>query len=557
MTLRISTIIFVVATLAVAVLGWLFLGPVQLGGSTGYVITKGSSMQPLIQQGDLVLLRKHSTYKVGDVVGYHNSELHHVVLHRIIAINGDKLTMKGDNNNFVDGQHPTMSDVVGEKWVRLPHVGSALVWVQKPTNAGILALGAMILAAAGTETVRKRKKPKGGPAAAQPKAPRRIGAAWIAPTVLLALSCVLGLAAFGRSTTTTVSQPGAYQQTGDFSSVAHTQPSVAYPTGLVTIHQTAFTRLVPTVQMSFRYMLSSLRPAAISGEKWMKLKLSSIDTGWSRTFTLADPTKFTGPTTVVRGTVSLSELAGVIAQLQKQTKILSTNYRVSILPSVHIKGAIGGQAVDKVFSSQLDFVFDGLKFGIDQGSGLAGATHSATHVMTIGTGDVQKKQSLDLKIVKMSVSSARTVALVGIVLALLVFVAVSSIAYRRRTADEPAIIERLYSHLLLPVSNLPQVDHVVDVDNMDALATLADRYDRSILHYHEGAEHTYLLQDEGVVYRYLVSENGRVSVEQVLPGQRPVAVAAPPSGGAAPPQPTQVQPPVVPRPHDPNGSPGQ
>ncbi|MGZ4199740.1 MAG: signal peptidase I [Thermoleophilia bacterium] len=556
MTLRISTILFAIVTLAVAVLGWLFLGPVQLGGSTGYVITKGSSMQPLIQQGDLVVLRRHSSYQVGDVVGYHNSALHHVVLHRIIAVNGDKLTMKGDNNNFVDSQHPAMSDVVGEKWFRLPRVGSAMIWIQKPTNAGILALGAMILAAAGTEGVRKRKKVKGGgPAAVQPKTPRRIGAAWIAPAVVLALSCILGLAAFGRSTTTTVSRPGAYQETGDFSYIGHTQPSALYPTGVIKTHQTAFTKLVSSVNMNFRYMLSSLRPAAVSGQKWMKLRLTSVDTGWSRTFVVAPPTRFSGPTTTVHGTVSLAQLAGVMLQLQNQTKILSTNYKVSILPGVHVKGAIGGQPIDKTFSSQLDFVFDGLKFAIDQGSGV-GTSHSATHVMSIGTGDVQQKQSIDLRILKLSVNSARAVALVGIVLALLGFAAVSGLAVMRRRADEPAVIDRLYSHLLLPVSNLPQVGHVVDVDSMDALANLADRYDRSILHYQEGGEHTYLLQDEGVVYRYLVVENGLASVEQVLPvaPPAPVAVAAPPTPNG--PSPAPVGPPQYPQPPRPPGADG-
>ena len=43
-----------------------------------------------------------SHYKVGDIVAYRSTMLHIVVLHRIIAVKGDRYVFKGDNNDFVD-----------------------------------------------------------------------------------------------------------------------------------------------------------------------------------------------------------------------------------------------------------------------------------------------------------------------------------------------------------------------------------------------------------------------------------------------------------------------
>ena len=61
--------------------------------------------------------------------------------------------------------------------------------------------------------------------------------------------------------------------------------------------------------------------------------------------------------------------------------------------------------------------------------------------------------------------------------------------------------------MLLPVTQLPEFDRIVECDSIDALATLADRYDRAILYHREGGIHTYVLQDEGLAYRYSAFDN--------------------------------------------------
>ena len=96
------------ATLVVlAVAAWLVLAPTQIGGETSYVTTSGISMAPRFHSGDLAVVRPAENYKVGDIVAYRSTMLRTVVLHRIIAVKGDRYVFKGDNNDFVDPTRPS------------------------------------------------------------------------------------------------------------------------------------------------------------------------------------------------------------------------------------------------------------------------------------------------------------------------------------------------------------------------------------------------------------------------------------------------------------------
>src|SRR6185437_2391147 len=105
-----------IATAAV-VLGaaWFYLAPPQLGGRTEYAVTFGVSMEPHFHIGDLVVLRTRGAYRVGHVVAYRSHDLGQNVLHRIIGIRNGLYTFKGDNNGFVDPEHPGARDLVGEE----------------------------------------------------------------------------------------------------------------------------------------------------------------------------------------------------------------------------------------------------------------------------------------------------------------------------------------------------------------------------------------------------------------------------------------------------------
>jgi signal peptidase I len=137
---------------------WLLFAPAQLGGATRYAVVEGSSMEPGLGRGDLVLVRAGTTPAVGDVVLYRDPALGVRVLHRVIRVDGDRLVLQGDANDFVDDARPRSADVVGSYWFSIPRVGRALSWMQAPPHAALLAFLLTLVAFSGGAVVRPGTK---------------------------------------------------------------------------------------------------------------------------------------------------------------------------------------------------------------------------------------------------------------------------------------------------------------------------------------------------------------------------------------------------------------
>ncbi|MGH9069509.1 MAG: signal peptidase I [Acidimicrobiales bacterium] len=152
---RIAIALLAAACLA---LGWYELGPTALGGRASYVVTDGVSMLPLFEGGGLVVTERQPSYRVGEVVAYHNATLHAVVMHRIIAMDGNRYVFKGDNNHFVDSYHPTKAELVGAERLYLPHVGHYLTYLRIPLVAAVLLGLAAMYAVAGSKLSRRHRR---------------------------------------------------------------------------------------------------------------------------------------------------------------------------------------------------------------------------------------------------------------------------------------------------------------------------------------------------------------------------------------------------------------
>src|SRR5665213_1495050 len=124
---------------------WYFLAPVALGGSTSYVVTDGISMEPHFHTGDLAVVRSQSSYQVGEIVAYHSNMFHTVVLHRIIARDGSRYVFKGDNNNFVDFEHPAAGQLMGALWLHVPGLGGKLQSFHSPALIALLVMIGVLL----------------------------------------------------------------------------------------------------------------------------------------------------------------------------------------------------------------------------------------------------------------------------------------------------------------------------------------------------------------------------------------------------------------------------
>ncbi len=131
------------------------------------------------------------------------------MLHRIIARVGDRYVFKGDNNNFVDFEHPARSQLIGALWLHIPGMGARLQSLRSPALIGLLVgIGMLLLSGAAFTQGRRRGAGRGAPPkvrilcrGACHSTPRNRSAGALAIGLLALLPfVVLALLAFTRST---------------------------------------------------------------------------------------------------------------------------------------------------------------------------------------------------------------------------------------------------------------------------------------------------------------------------------------------------------------------
>jgi signal peptidase I len=126
-----------------------FLRPLSLGGNATYIVIRGSSMLPALENGDLVITRATAAYEVGDALAYRVPQgeigAGTIVIHRIIGGDGEAgYTLQGDNNNAPDPWHPRLGDAVGKLTLTVPGVGRMIAFVHQPVMLGGLAAAIVV-----------------------------------------------------------------------------------------------------------------------------------------------------------------------------------------------------------------------------------------------------------------------------------------------------------------------------------------------------------------------------------------------------------------------------
>lgn len=137
---RLPAVAQVVLALGIMALLW----PASLGGKVHYVMVSGTSMEPRMYTGDLVLVREQASYQVGDAVAYEvpagEVGAGSVVIHRIAG--GDAASgfrTQGDNRDTPDVWQPTEADILGKRQVLVPQAGSLVARLRDPLPLAVLA----------------------------------------------------------------------------------------------------------------------------------------------------------------------------------------------------------------------------------------------------------------------------------------------------------------------------------------------------------------------------------------------------------------------------------
>jgi signal peptidase I len=513
--------------IALAAAAWLFLAPTRIGGSTTYVITSGVSMEPRFHTGDLAIVQEAAHYRVGMVVAYHSSLLKEVVLHRIVAIHDGRYTFKGDNNNFLDPVHPTRSQLIGALWIRVAHGGRILHAVHSPVTVILLGVFVGLLITGGTG--KRRRDRRRGSRPRRPSQPEPVNRlrdnTSLAPSLrsLLigfgaggAAFVVLAAFAFHHPTTTSARHTIPYTQRARFSYHAAAPRGAVYPDGVVSTGDPIFLQLVRRMSIKVAYTFDADAARQVTGTQRLVLNLNG-PSGWSRSIPLTPVRHFTGVNGTIAATLDVGAVQSLLAQVQKQTGLPSGyGYTLAISLNAHVHGTLEGQPVDKSFSPSMIFNLQPLELAPATASSppatgspaTGGAASSGPNQKQGGSVATSASVANPIRVLGHSISAATLawVGLVGFVICALTTIPLAILLKRNKAFDEAARIRARYAHLLVPILIGDDLGWPpVDVTSFKALVRLAESAGQLILHHQADAVDTYLVNDNGTVYRYQIT----------------------------------------------------
>jgi signal peptidase I len=507
---RIRSCLITATVILLAGAAWLFFAPARIGGSTTYVVTSGISMQPRFHTGDLALVRPVDHYRVGMIVAYHSSLLKVVVLHRIVAIHDGRYTFKGDNNNFLDPVHPTRSQLIGALWLRVAHGGRILHAVHSQVTVILLCVFVGLLLIGGTEK-RRRGRRRGNrpprPLQAKPVTRLRDNSS-LAPSLrglligvaaAAAAFLVVGGFALNHPTTKSATHSVPYSQTATFDYHAAAPRGVVYPDGAVNTGDPIFLALVHRIGVKVGYQFNAPLASGVRGTEQLLLNLAG-PSGWTRTIPLTSVRRFRGMRGSIAATVDLAPIQSLLLQVTKQTGMAGTyGTTIAITLAAHVHGHVAGQPVDEDYTGTQNFTLQPLQLQAAAAGGFAAKKGSVSIASTVGTPFRFLGATL-------SYSTLSRIGLLGFILCAVAIIPLAVLLRRNRAFDEAARIRARYAHLLVPILIGEDLGWPpVDVTDFKALVRLAEAAGQMILHHQADAVDTYLVNDNGTVYRYQIA----------------------------------------------------
>jgi len=530
-------------SLLVAAAAWFFFAPQQVGGPVAYAVINGQSMEPSLRADDLVIVKRAPAYGIGDAIAYRSENLDRMVLHRVVARNGERFVTKGDNNDFLDGDSPAESDVVGKLWVHVPKAGMVFRYLRSPSGMGVGLIG--VLAALGFFSTSVRRKRRAGRRAitregalanvvaapispalvpappARPKTYRSplkklrvIAAAWMA---LLLIAAAAGVITRTWDPLIERSENVSYKHHGTFAYSAPAPRGPVYQEPTIATGDPVFVKLVDRLDVDFDYKLetNAAHEVGVTGEM---LGVLRAEGGWERTIPLASETRIEDDALTLSGRIDLNRIRAVTKDVERLTGFAPGSYSLAVEPHIQTNGMIAGSEISDDFAPRLLLELDPIRLAIvreqDEKPGdfeklLNPSTPAsvkvrtmAPHPLTIAGREVQAEG------LQKAATGTGIVALVGLLTTIIVMI-------RKRPRDEVAKIQARYGSLIIPVTDVPQLlRETVDVKDIDTLVRLAHQFEQPIMHREDVAGHSFLLYFDGLLYRYAIEETIEEFVEK-------------------------------------------
>jgi len=491
---------------------WIAFAPTLIGGRASYVVVNGNSMEPGFHKGDLVIVRAASTYQVGDIVTYRNAELNAFVIHRIIAIQQDHYVFKGDNNSWIDMYHPIHEELIGKLWIHMPKLGKAMAWLRLPINMGLTTalLGGILMASIMIKPKRQRK----GKNRISPNFGGMLeGGLYLFGFFALAF-LVLSIFAFIRPLTHAADKI-QYQQDSHFSYSATGTP-VIYDTEMVRSGEPVFPRLTCFLNIGFTYNALGDQLQGVSGNHQLIARVMEEQSGWQRTIPLNQQTAFSGNSFSTLSTLDLCQVVALVNTLEQETGLRANTYTLEIITQVVMTANAAGNQISDSFEPRLVFKFDDVHFFLTTPKG----QENPLHLSKQSSADNSNLEASTLSLLgwKLAIGTVREIALLGLALSLSGLLLTSSSIFMTARRSQEDLIRLRYGPLLVNVyeRDFAPAAMLIDVTTIDELAKLAERNSTVILHMTFNFLHSYLVQCNGITYRYVFS-TGKRGVAQIEP----------------------------------------
>ncbi len=463
-----------------------------------YVNTAGVSMQPRIHEGDLVVARRATRYQPGDVVAYEMA-CGWLALHRIVAISPDgHYTFKGDNNSWLDPDHPTADAIKGKEWIHIPGGGIWMKRIANPVNLGALVFLLLVMSSTaeaknGRRVHRRRRMPEesGGKSVLKPwwltlaPATRTLISACAA---VATVGLLMTLFTFTRPTTVSAATAAAAasNRSIEFSYSAAVRPSAAYQNSEVTSPTPIFRTQTNTVKVNYAY---SGPPGTIS-----TIARLSASSGWTWDLALAEPETFDEDAYAGAVTLDLNEISRLAVQGGKATGIPADSVTISVTPTI--------QSDEGSWQPKLDLNLSAQTMTLAGDEASLKVTESSDGAATTVTQVPGKVFGLPVLLARLASVLLLIVGLAGLAYGLLA-------GKHGPSKTEAEMIQMQYGSLIVPVSQPPTIKGmVIDVPDIDSLARMAQRYVLLILMAHVNGMDVFIVQDEDVAYRYVSKPSG-------------------------------------------------
>jgi signal peptidase I len=514
---RWSSVFFNLTLFMGLVVVWFAFAPAKLGGQAAYVMVNGISMEPGYHTGDLVIVRKAQAYQVGDVVTYRDAEMGAFVIHRIIRIEQGQFVIKGDNNSWLDAYHPTQEEIVGKQWIHAPKVGRTMQWLRKPINLSltVVLLGGVFM----SNMIIKRpqnKKGKNSPSV-------NFGGVLEGGLYLFGFFALffLGLSifAFIRPLTRPADKI-QYQQESHFTYSATGTP-VIYDTEVVRSGEPVFPRLTCFLNIGFTYNVLGDQLQGVSGSHQLIARVMDEQSGWQRTIPLNQKTAFSGNSFSSVSTLDLCQAVALVNTLEQETGLRANTYTLEIITQVAMTANAAGNQISDSFEPRLVFKFDEVHFFLSTPKG----QDDPLNLSKQSSADNSNLEASTLSLLgwKPAIGTVRVIALLGLAFSLSGLLITSSSIFMTARRSREALIHLKYGPLLVNVyeRDFAPAAMLIDVTTIDELAKLAERHNTVILHMTFNFLHSYLVQCNGITYRYVFS-TGKRGVAEIEPPRQQI-----------------------------------